>query len=204
MPSTRNGLCNLHRLSPATLVIPVASLLLVTAAMEGGCALRHSEAAYAPKAPEPVAEVISPYRNFAPSEATYEPIGVPAWHSQFPLVPAPDTPNYARPVVEPALFVANTFILPVTALITEPLTEQIVWRNPGVEAGSTAAVPLDSVADASDFGAYRPNMKPGLPSDRDYPAATQPAQYGKQQWIRPLASEPEEVAPPSTQPVLLP
>lgn len=197
MPSIRN------------LTIPLASSLLIAVAIGGGCALRESQAPYATKAVEPVADSVSPNRNFAPSEAVYENTAVTAWHTQFPLKPKADTPTIQRPFVEPALFLANTFILPVTALVTEPLNEQTAYRPMTVAPGVTAAVPLDETVDASEYGAYRPNFKPGTTTDLyGHAPATLPSQYGKPQWMNsPQAAPeaaPEEVPAPSTQPVLLP
>ncbi|MFN4242912.1 MAG: hypothetical protein ACK4PI_06710 [Tepidisphaerales bacterium] len=152
-----------------------AVVLAVAVAGLTGCAQRPYAEPMATAADDMLTSPAWAYREFQPMSATYENTAVVAWSTRFPFVDRPDQPDLTRPVVEPAIFLTNVLVLPVSVVVEPPFWRQHAWRPVGLHPTHTAAVRPDEVVHVAE-GAIVPALRPGL-GERE--PGTESHRYGK-------------------------
>lgn len=154
-----------------------AMTMALAAALAGltGCAQRQYAEPMATAVDDMLTSPAWAYRDFQPMSATYENTAVVAWSTRFPFVDRPDQRDLTRPVVEPAIFLGNVLVLPVSVVVEPPFWRQHAWRPVGLHSTHTAAVPPDEVVQVEE-GAIVPALRPGL---GDRKPGTESHRYGK-------------------------
>lgn len=147
-----------------------------------GCAVREYATGFDPKAPEPAPDAASVTRAFPPVSAEYENTAVVAWRTRTALVVAPGTSDLARPVLEPAIFVANVALMPLALLAYPPFEDQVAYRVGGTESTFSGAPPFEAVVPAGR-GAILPALSPAF-IERVTSPSTDPdaVKGGKPEW----------------------
>lgn len=123
----------------------------------GGCAIRQSSVAFDRKAPEPGIDAAIVERHFDNSVALYENTTIVAGGTRFPLLTAPQVRDPARPVVEPAVFIANVAQFPLALIFEPPFAYQQAWRVCGTGPTFSGNPSLDDAEPAGPRPVASPN-----------------------------------------------
>lgn len=161
--------------------------------LAGGCMTRSYSEPLMAAAEDPRTSPAWVHRQFAPTSAVYENTATVAWSTRFPWVVRPDPPDVVRPVVEPAIFLGNVLVLPVSVVLEPPLWRQHAWRPVGLEPTATAAVAPEEVVPVT-AGALVPAWRPDVWGDQ---VGRESVRYGKFPRRQPAAVAPTRQVQPS-------